>query len=288
VQTLTPATAIEGADAIRSVRSLRVAGLGTKSVFLSRFPDCDAILSTRSLTGIVEWRPEDLVVVVRAGTSVRDLQDELGAANQEIPIGDGEGVLFGLPGTIGGLVAAGLPTITDRMSRGVRYWVLGLTLIRGDGTIVKCGSKAVKNVAGYDVHRALVGSWGSLGLITEVVLRVFAKHADHATPIARGQGTWNDGAPFEISNSGRAVALDRFSSYAASFVDEEMGTVWGQSPTGGFDFSPGGVLRARFEPEQMFSPVTNAEVKRKLKSMADPDNRFDPAMSRAICDGGEP
>lgn len=113
-------------------------------------------ISLAGLSGIVQYSPADLVVSVKAGTLITQLQEELRSKGQCLP-------LIESGGTIGGGVSMG--------SGAWRDWVLGLQLVLADGTIAKAGSSAVKNVAGYDLHKFLVGTRGTLAVITEVTLR---------------------------------------------------------------------------------------------------------------------
>lgn len=139
------------------------------------------VLSTARLEGIVEHNPGDFTVTVRAGTPLVVLQQELACHRQWLtvdwPWGTAEpatstGLGAGLGGgTVGGLVARGLAGGYRQRYLGVRDQLIGIGLLRADGTAARAGGKVVKNVAGYDLMRPLCGSWGSLALITEVTLR---------------------------------------------------------------------------------------------------------------------
>jgi glycolate oxidase FAD binding subunit len=119
-------------------------------------------------------------------------------------------------GTVGGLVACALPHALWSQCGGVRDWVLGMTVVRTDGTVAKSGSKAVKSVAGYDAHKLFVGSRGTLGAVASVVLRTFPLRA---LP-AHGVEVVGEGEPRYVartlrsdferarSESGRLVAFD--------------------------------------------------------------------------------
>ena len=107
--------------------------------------------------------PEDLVVVVRAGTPISELQDELATRNQCLPLPPAasgiERLTAGLTGTVGGLVSANLPTRWDGTSKGVRYWVLGLTAVRADVGYCEVRQQGSQECRGLrcaeDVHRCL-------------------------------------------------------------------------------------------------------------------------------------
>jgi glycolate oxidase FAD binding subunit len=134
------------------------------------------LLETRGLKGIVQYEPSELVVTVAAGTPLHELETAL--AEQ------GQCLAFEPPhfqwarnkphgqATVGGMVAAGLSGPARASAGSVRDFVLGLRFINGRGEHLTFGGQVMKNVAGYDVSRLLAGSWGTLGLITEVSLKV--------------------------------------------------------------------------------------------------------------------
>ena len=132
------------------------------------------VLSTARLDRILEHSPGDFTVTVQAGMPLDALQSELARENQWLaldrPWGSGP-TGAGDSGSIGGLVARGLAGGYRQRYLGVRDQLIGIGLMRADGTIARAGGKVVKNVAGYDLMRLLCGSWGSLALITEVTLR---------------------------------------------------------------------------------------------------------------------
>jgi glycolate oxidase FAD binding subunit len=147
--------------------ALRIVGGDTKR-FLGRAVDA-APLEVGTHRGILSYEPAELVVTVRAGTPLRELQDLLAAHGQHLPF---EPPAFGVAATVGGAVAAGLAG-PARVSRGpVRDYVLGARMLTGDGRVLKFGGEVMKNVAGYDVSRLLAGSLGTLGVILDVSLKV--------------------------------------------------------------------------------------------------------------------
>jgi glycolate oxidase FAD binding subunit len=131
------------------------------------------VLSTRNLLG-VDWQPDDLTVTVGAGVTVADLEDRLGTGGQTA-------VLPEQAATVGGVVAAGVSSYRRLRYGPTRDRVLGLTLVTGDGRIVKGRGKVVKNVAGYDLPRLVTGALGRLGLITEVTLKLWPVPASIVT-----------------------------------------------------------------------------------------------------------
>lgn len=167
-------TVEELSAAVMSGPTWRLAGSGSKSGFLE--PASAPTLDTTPWSGVIEHSPADLVVTVWAGTPVRELQEELAKHGQGLPLPDPEehgAALAGFPGTVGGLVAMNLPHGRSAQCGGPRDWVLGATVVRGDGSVAKAGSRVVKSVAGYDLHRLLVGSRGTLAAIATVHLRTW-------------------------------------------------------------------------------------------------------------------
>lgn len=285
--TYTPANAEEAAVVVRESRALRIVGTNTKFDFGRSPSDCD-VLSTLGMSGIVDWSPEDLVVVVRAGTRVSDLLAELATKNQYIPIPPCESGLerltAGLPGTIGGMVCANLPTRWDSWSKGIRYWVLGLTVVRANGEIARCGSKAVKNVAGYDVQKLFIGSWGTLGLITDVVLRVFALPRDLQSDdnLVFSDTKWDGSPPFMIARAPRSRAIEYAKGLDGSdwVVDVEAGTIWSAIRRRVAPPPDGWALYAGLGDWNGFDPCENVDLVTAIKSRLDPEHKFNPGMIR--------
>ncbi len=160
----------------RARTPLRIRGAGTKD-FLGGVP-AGEILDTRALEGLVSYEPSELVVTVRAGTRLSVLEERLRAHGQflafEPPAFDGDP-------TIGGVVATGLAGPRRASAGGVRDFVLGARLMGADGELLHFGGQVMKNVAGFDVSRLLCGSWGILGPIAEVSLKVLPQPATEAT-----------------------------------------------------------------------------------------------------------
>lgn len=149
---------------------LRIQGGNTKS-FLGR-EVAGEILDTRAHRGIVSYDPTELVISVRAGTPLSELFAALDAKGQMLPC---EPPSFGEGATVGGMIAAGLSGPRRPWSGSVRDFVLGTRVISGLGTHLRFGGEVMKNVAGYDLSRLMVGSYGCLGVLTEVSLKVLPK-----------------------------------------------------------------------------------------------------------------
>ena len=139
-----------------------------------------AVLSCQQLNQVIDHAVDDLTITVEAGLPLVDLQRLLAAQDQWLPVDwprGGEPMTTdrfdnGSAGSIGGLIARGISGGLRQRHLGIRDQIIGIGLLRSDGTAAKAGGRVVKNVAGYDPMRLLCGSWGSLALITEVTLRV--------------------------------------------------------------------------------------------------------------------
>jgi glycolate oxidase FAD binding subunit len=147
--------------------TLRIQGGNSKS-FLGR-PVIGEVLDTRAHRGIVSYDPTELVLTARAGTPLSEIEEALNAAGQMLPC---EPPHLGEGATLGGMVAAGLSGPRRPWAGSVRDYVLGTRVITGHGKLLRFGGEVMKNVAGYDLSRLLAGSFGCLGVLTEVSLKV--------------------------------------------------------------------------------------------------------------------
>jgi glycolate oxidase FAD binding subunit len=155
-------------DLHREARAWLPAGLGRRLDWGPPLHSPCAVLSCGALDRIVEHNPGDFTLTVEAGAPLAAVQEALAPHRQwlalDAPWGSGDG-------SIGGLVARGLAGGYRQRYLGVRDQLIGLRLLQADRMAARAGGRVVKNVAGYDLMRLLTGSWGSLGLITEVTLR---------------------------------------------------------------------------------------------------------------------
>jgi len=172
-------------DAVRQAgvdgRVLRLRGGGTKD-FWGQSLTGD-VLDTRGYCGIVSYEPSELVATVRCGTPLAELEAALAEKGQCLAF---EPPHFGAGATVGGMVAGGLSGPARATSGAVRDFVLGARFINGLGEHLTFGGQVMKNVAGYDVSRLMAGSWGTLGLITEVSLKVLPVAPAEATLMCAG------------------------------------------------------------------------------------------------------
>ncbi len=143
-------------------------GNGTKRHIGSPPAAYDVALWLRPLRGIVEYSPEDLTVTVRAGTTLAELQAVLAERGQFLPIDSP----FPEQATIGGIVATAATGPCRCLYGLVREHLLGITVVQPDGTLTRFGGKVMKNVAGYDLTKLYVGSFGTLGAIVSATFKV--------------------------------------------------------------------------------------------------------------------
>lgn len=159
-------------DAGQRGARLRVQGMGSKDhVGFIDSSDAFDTLKTLAWQGIEAYEPSELVLTVRAGTPLLEVEALLASRGQYLAFEPPRG-LAGAEGSIGGVVAAGLSG-PSRVSRGaVRDHVLGVRMLNGQGEYLRFGGTVMKNVAGFDLSRLMAGSMGTLGVLTEVSLKV--------------------------------------------------------------------------------------------------------------------
>lgn len=141
---------------------------GTKRGFGGIEASADLLLSMAKYKGVIEHTVGDMTLTVKAGTNFKVLQDYLAVYKQKIPLDPA----WPSHATIGGVIAAN-DSGPKRLGYGsARDFAIGLKIIYPDGTIIRTGGKTVKNVAGYDMNKLFIGSMGTLGVISEVTLKL--------------------------------------------------------------------------------------------------------------------
>jgi glycolate oxidase FAD binding subunit len=178
-----PGSVLEAADVLRAASELRltvvVRGSGSRQHWGAPPTSCDLIIDTRGLHRVLEHAVGDLVVTAQAGVRVDDLTRKLALAGQRLAldstvVGQHDPVHRRAP-TVGGLIATGAAGPLRYRYGSPRDLLIGITVVRADGTIAKSGGKVVKNVAGYDLGKLFAGSYGTLGLIADATFRLHPK-----------------------------------------------------------------------------------------------------------------
>lgn len=162
---------------------LLVAGQGTKLAWGIPAKKIDWLLSTQNLDGVVDHAVGDMTVTVQAGMTFAALQTRLAKHNQWIPLDP----VYANQATVGGILATRDAGSLRHRYGGVRDLCLGLTFVRSDGQMAKAGGRVVKNVAGYDLMKLFAGSFGTLGIVTELTLRAYPLPERSGTVLVRGE-----------------------------------------------------------------------------------------------------
>lgn len=169
---LEPTSLEEVSECVRDVPRAIAVGSGSKSVQSTVGCDGYEKLSMLGVAGVVEYDPGEYTITVGAGAKVIDVERTLAENGQYLPF---EPPLAEAGATIGGTVAAGLNGAGALRYGGVRDFIVGATIVDGSGAILRTGGKVVKNAAGFDVPKFMVGSMGRFGVIGEVTFKVFPK-----------------------------------------------------------------------------------------------------------------
>lgn len=152
-------------------RPVYISAGGSKRHLVGR--DCDSeLLDVSGHRGIVDYQPQELVITARSGTPLSDVIETLAEHNQILPF---DPPLFSGKATLGGTLACNLSGPVRPFSGSIRDAVLGVQLINGKCERLNFGGKVMKNVAGYDVSRLQAGALGTLGVLTEVSLKVLPR-----------------------------------------------------------------------------------------------------------------
>ena len=193
------AAAVQAAAAKGEPLSIR--GAGTKRFYTGE--NAGTPLDVSRHRGIVSYEPTELVITARAGTPLTEVEALLAERNQMLGF---EPPHFGPGATLGGTLACGFSGPRRPYAGSARDFVLGTKVINGRGDTLKFGGQVMKNVAGYDVSRLLVGSFGTLGVLLEASLKVLPRPALEITlgfemPVARAIETMNTwaGQPLPLS-----------------------------------------------------------------------------------------
>ena len=166
-----PTSTAEVAEVMRdaAARGLSVvpSGRGTKLTWGMPPTSADVLLDLSGLDQVLDHQPGDLIAEAQAGTPLADLQQVVGGQDQRLVVDEM------VPGsTVGGMVAAHTSGPQRMLAGTARDLLIGITVVRADGVVAKAGGRVVKNVAGYDVGKLMIGSFGTLAVITSAVFRL--------------------------------------------------------------------------------------------------------------------
>ena len=231
-------------ERVRSAAStnkpLRIRGSGSKDFYgyaLEGEP-----LDMRSYAGVLAYEPTELVITARAGTPLAEVERTLAAGNQMLAF---EPPHFGPNATLGGCVAAGFSGPRRAAAGSVRDFVLGVKTMHAQGEVLSFGGQVMKNVAGFDLSRLMAGSFGTLGVVLEVSLKVLPRPEQEVTlrleidqaraiesmnrwaaqPLPISATCWTDGA-LTLRLSGSALGLTAAQKKVGGSLVEDAGAFW--------------------------------------------------------------
>jgi glycolate dehydrogenase FAD-binding subunit len=172
---LEPSTAFEVSEAVRASSHVVPVGAETKPA-MSAVPG--ERISTRGLSGIIEYDPSEFTFTALAGTPMKEIVHALAERGQYLPF---DPMLVDAGATLGGTIASGLSGPGRFRFGGIRDFILGVQFVDGLGRLLRMGGKVVKNAAGFDVPKFLTGSLGRFGFITEATFKVFPRPEGYVT-----------------------------------------------------------------------------------------------------------
>ncbi|MCX5512505.1 2-hydroxy-acid oxidase [Kaistia algarum] len=218
------------AEAASSNSPLAIHGGGTRDI--GRPVQAARILSTQAMTGITLYEPSEMVIAARAGTKLAEIEATLKASRQRLPF---EPIdwrpLLGTRGepTLGGVTASNAAGPRRIQAGAARDHLIGIRAVTGRGETIKSGGRVMKNVTGYDLVKLMAGSWGTLGILTEVTYKVLPEAETETTLILEGLSAERAveamsmalGTPFEITGAAHipgapSQTLLRFEGFTAS------------------------------------------------------------------------
>jgi glycolate oxidase FAD binding subunit len=174
-------------EAAKNRTALLVKGGGTRPI--GNPVNADATIRATGLSGITLYEPGALTIIAKAGTSLEAMNKALEKENQQLPFepADYSG-LFGIKGksTIGGVVGTGVSGPRRLQAGGARDSLIGVRFVSGEGEIIKNGGRVMKNVTGYDLVKLMCGSYGTLGVLTEVSFKILPKPEMTGTVLIEG------------------------------------------------------------------------------------------------------
>jgi len=245
---LSPANEAELADAVTEATAtstpLEIRGGGTRAG-LGRPVQAEKTLSTSRLAGITLYEPGALTLVVKAGTPLAEVEAALAVEGQMLPFEPMDHrAILGTSGepTIGGVVACGVSGPRRIQAGACRDATLGVRFVNGKGEVVKSGGRVMKNVTGYDLVKLMCGSFGTLGVLSEISFKVLPKPEAEATLVCKGLSAATGvaalsaalGSPFGITGAAhwdgnslvRIEGLEGSVAYRGEQLQGRLGSGW--------------------------------------------------------------
>ena len=176
----------------------------------------DFAVSTQGMNQLIEHAVGDLTVTVEAGMKFSQLQSILAQENQVL----GFDPSYPETATIGGIIATGDTGSLRQRYRGIRDLILGISIVRYDGKIAKAGGRVVKNVAGYDLMKLFTGSYGTLGIISQITLRVYPQAEASGTVILTGEAE-------AISQVNQILLASALTPVAVDLISSDLSKILG-------------------------------------------------------------
>jgi len=265
------------AEAADTRTPVEIMGRGTKRE-IGRPTQHGSVVSTENLVGVPIYEPSELVLVAQAGTPLAQIEKLLAENEQQFPFEPLDiGPVLGFApdeATIGGVIATNLSGSRRIYSGSARDHVLGVQAINGRGETIKSGGRVMKNVTGYDLSRAIAGSWGTLAVMTEIALKVLPAQREMRTVLCFGLNDQTGvevlcmalGTPFEVSGT-----VHMHAGLAEHLSDQELANA-GAS-----------VTAVRVENFPASARYRSSRLKQMLQAYA-PAIELDAARSRAFWD----
>ncbi|MCY3559016.1 MAG: FAD-binding oxidoreductase [Chloroflexi bacterium] len=196
---------VERAQSVATSRDLAVVPMGGRTMLGLGMPPSryDIALDLFGMNQVVDYEPDDFTITAQAGMTLASLQQELAANGQFLPL---DHPRFE-QATLGGICAVGRGGLRRNALGGPRDWLIGMRMVKADGTTIKGGGKVVKNVSGYDLPKLFAGSLGTLGVIAEVTFKL------------RPQPVSDQVVALPADSFEQALAASRAAARAAPFLD---------------------------------------------------------------------
>jgi glycolate oxidase FAD binding subunit len=173
--------------------------------------EIDVVVSTARLNRLIEHAVGDLTVTVEAGMRLAELQATLAQAGQFLALDPA----YPDSATLGGIVATADAGSLRHRYGGVRDMLLGLSFVRYDGQIAKAGGRVVKNVAGYDLMKLMTGSYGTLGILTQLTFRVYPLPETSQTVVLKG-------TPATIAQAAQTLLSSALTPHALDLISPQL------------------------------------------------------------------